>query len=104
MTLEAHIERTLAAIPQGMRLPAYSCADLDRLLRRGPIPLSPRKLANVLPKLGWRKHRVWRPDAVGRRRLVTLWVAPGATVRRNGIHPGIDSAKAEQKHMPGVLR
>jgi hypothetical protein len=85
VTLAEHVARTLADIPPGMRLPAYSPLDLGRLLRRGRSPVSPRTLAAVLPLIGWRKHRVWRTDKHGKRRLITLWVPPGATVNRNGI-------------------
>jgi hypothetical protein len=85
MTLVEHVVKTLSAIPPGMRRPAYSTADLGRMLRRGRLPIGPRKLAAVLPTIGWRKHRVWRTDQAGKRRLMTIWVDPTAAVRRNGI-------------------
>lgn len=83
--LRDHIATVLSRIPEAMRVPAYTPAQLARLLKRGTLPIAAKQLAAILPSLGWHKHRVWRPNAAGRRHLVTLWVAPDAKVTRNGI-------------------
>jgi hypothetical protein len=82
--LRDHVATVLSRIPEGMRAPAYTPAQLAKLLKRGTLPIGAKQLAAVLPSLGWHKHRVWRPNAAGQRHLVTLWVAPDARVTRNG--------------------
>jgi hypothetical protein len=85
-TLLDHVATAFAEIPPGSRLPAYSLEDLCRFLRRGLLPIDPKRLAGVLGELGWRRHRVWRLDTLGRKRLVSLWITPDAAVTKRGIH------------------
>ena len=80
-----HVATAFAEIPPGSRLPAYSLDELCLLLRRGPLPLSPKRLAEILCRLGWRRHRVWRRDPRGQRRLVSVWVVSGGVVTKSGI-------------------